>query len=924
MSLKSTRFHSVRLSLLLAAMLALCLGCAKPVPLRAGNKAEWNAFHYQKLEGEKARSFNLRFTATGAGKAGGPHGRVVFNLQGPPETPSNYYFVDLKESAIEIGRVENGIEVHIGTRTEAGIGTGQPRKVVVKRRDASIAVVVDDTIVATAYDGTFAEGEVLFGAIDGSVAYEKPAIQMIGSRYFTDDFMKAEDDKLGDWLPLSGKWEISSLDNPGLSSNAFTLSRQKGEGEGIVVASPFKHWFWDNYAYEAAVKPLGTEPVGVVFYYRDPANYYLFKWGAHGSKFPKMQLVKRYGDHETVLVEQTGGYTPGQWYALRIRVFNTHVTAFIDDHAVIEVEDPNLCYGTVGLYSAGGEGASFDDVRVADVRGYEDNFTQYSAGRWTEMGGEWKVLTESDGQDSFAVNAEGGPAKAISGEPHWRDYSYSVRIGPWAKGAAGICFYYLDELNYYAFKWRKGRDAERTLVKVVEGRETVLHRDDPPEGGAGRYQVTATIHDGHMILSVDGEPLFEEWDTDLEGGSVGLLAESTPSALFGEVKVDFRGERSAMPTLHEAFSRESTMADWASVKSDWQDVRNDMLGDVVFQTNWNRADFPGDVDFEIRYIPAPAPDAQLRMILAGDGQDFLSGYSLVVHVEKNVMKCDLWRQDQVVARGEIGPPGDVAGLRFERRGRYIAGLIGRRLIVKHRDERPLPGQGLGYCTLKADINKKNIDIFSDHVYNYLFQEAISDWRVAGGTWEVSNRWQCDERWSFFSGRSDRLAAIWNKKEMKGDITVEFFVGPKMDQDRGRKYEYVSDMNVTICADGKDLTSGYSFIFGGWLNTRSRIMKGDKVLAERFKRIPSELNIHRQWFHIKAKRSGTHLSFYVDNELVLECDDPEPLDGGRVAIWTYNNGIMVSRVRISSGAEEKKESPFAAPPTSCKCIYDIHT
>ncbi|NOZ23219.1 MAG: hypothetical protein GXP25_19265 [Planctomycetes bacterium] len=923
MSQKSIRFRFISLVWLPVCFVIAFPGCTKPVPLRAGNKAEWNAFHYQKLDGASARNFNLKFTATGAKKDGNPHGRVVFNLQQPAETPSDYYFVDLRASGIEIGRVENGIEVHIGTRTQTGIGTGTPHKVVVKRRNASIAVLMDDTIVATAYDGTFMEGDVLLGAIGGSVAYEKPALQLIGSRYFTDDFMKAEEDKMGDWMPVSGKWDVTSLDNPAWSSNAFTLKREKGEKDGIIVASPFKRSFWDNYSCEAAVKPLGAAPVGLVFYYRDPENYYLFKWGARGSDFAKMQLIKKFHGHETVLAERKGGFTAGQWYSLRVRVFNAHVSAFVDDHAVLEVEDPNLCFGTVGLFSAAGKGASFDDVRVMDVQGYEDNFTEYSAGRWTELGGEWKVVSESGGQNSFAVNTEGGAAKAVSGEPHWRDYSYAVRIGPWAKGTAGICFYYQDELNYYAFKWTKGRRPQRSLVKVIEGKETVLHEDTPPEGGAGRYQVTAAIDNGHILLSVDGKPLFEDWDTDLDSGRIGLCAENTPSALFGEVKVTFTPEPSAMPTLHEAFSHESTMVDWASMKSDWQDTRNDTIDGQIFQTEWYRADFPGDVDFEIRYVPALAPDAQLRMLLAGDGADVLSGYSLVLHVDK-VMKCDLWRQDKVVASGEIGPPGDIAGLRFQRKGRYVAGLIGRRLIVKYRDERPLPGQNLGYSTLKVGIKKKNVDIFSDDIYNCLFQRAISDWRVAAGTWEVSNRWQCDDRWSFFSGRSNRLAAIWNKKEMKGDITVECFLGPKMDQERGRRYEYVSDMNITICADGKDLTSGYSFIFGGWLNTRSRIMKGNKVLAERFKRIPSEMNIHRRWFHIKVKRQGTHLSFYVDNELILECDDPEPPKGGHVAIWTYNNGIMVSRVRISTTAGNKKESPFAQQPTSCKCVYDFRT
>ena len=74
-----------------------------------------------------------------------------------------------------------------------------------------------------------------------------------------------------------------------------------------------------------------------------------------------------------------------------------------------------------------------------------------------------------------------------------------------------------------------------------------------------------------------------------------------------------------------------------------------------------------------------------------------------------------------------------------------------------------------------------------------------DWRVGAGTWEVSNKWQCDPRWTFFSGRGDELAVLWNKRPLYGDFTIEYYVGNKMDKLRGGKYEYARDMDITICA-----------------------------------------------------------------------------------------------------------------------------
>lgn len=907
------------LHVLLLAGAAVCAGwllggCARPLPPLAGKAADWAAFNYQKIGAALPKHFDARFVARQADGDYAPCGRLALNVQ----DPSNYYFVQMEGSEIGIGRVENGIEVHIGSRGRAGIGSRDPHKIVVKRRSASIVVVLDGTVVASAYDDTFSGGEAHLGATDKSLAYEKPAIQKVDEPYFADDFMKAEGE-MGDWQTVSGAWEVSRIENPSLSSNAFCLIKKADDTEGKIVVSPFDHWFWDNYLFSVAVRPLGDKPVGVFFYYRDEDNWFLFKWGARGSKSAKVQLVKRFRGKETVLAEKEGGFTKDQWYQVKIEVVGTQASASVDDCAVCDVEDANLCFGTIGLYAGGGE-ARFDDAVVKASRTFREDFKEYSAGKWTELGGAWNVVTESNGVNSFTVNTEGGAAKAVSGEADWRNYTCTARIGPWAKETAGICFYYQDEQNYYAFRWQKTPRPERSLVKVVDGKETVLRRDVPPEGGAGRYEVCVAVEDGHILLSVDGAPVFEDWDTDLDGGKIGLCASGTPSAMFGDIVVRFPSERSAMPTITESFSRETTMSDWASVKSDWDDPRNDMVANQVTQTHWCRADFPGDADIEIRHLPKLVPGASLRMLLGGDGKDLVSAYALVVSADKPG-KCELWRQSAVVATGEMDTAGEIQGLRFRRAGQYVAALLDNRLIAKYRDEKPLDGRKVGYSVNKLDVAKQEVEVFCNNIYNYSFRESIYDWRVAAGIWEVTNRWQCDPRWSFFSGRSNRLAAIWNKKEMKGDVTVEFFAGIKMDQERGRKYEYASDMNITICADGNDLTSGYSFIFGGWQNTRTRIVKGTKVLGEKFERIPADSGIHRRWFYLKAMRRGNHLAFYIDNELILECDDPAPLEGGRVAIWTYNNGIMISRVRISNASGEKKESPFAAHPEECKCVYD---
>jgi hypothetical protein len=220
------------------------------------------------------------------------------------------------------------------------------------------------------------------------------------------------------------------------------------------------------------------------------------------------------------------------------------------------------------------------------------------------------------------------------------------------------------------------------------------------------------------------------------------------------------------------------------------------------------------------------------------------------------------------------------------------------------------------------------------VFDYTFAKAPTDWRVAGGVWGIAPRWQSDPGKTFFCGwldpQSDEKAVvIWNKRGFPGEVTVELHVGPKMDQQRGRRYEYVRDFNITIAADGKHLTSGYTFTCGGFSDTRSAILRGREVLAESTglnARIPRDtMTTGRKWWYLRAVRAGGSLAFDVECRGVklvrLRCVDPNPLPGDRVAIWTYDCGIVVGRVRISGLPGKLVEGPDFEAPERTRTYYD---
>ena len=60
---------------------------------------------------------------------------------------------------------------------------------------------------------------------------------------------------------------------------------------------------------------------------------------------------------------------------------------------------------------------------------------------------------------------------------------------------------------------------------------------------------------------------------------------------------------------------------------------------------------------------------------------------------------------------------------------------------------------------------------------------------------------------------------------------EFFAGPRMDRDRGTTYNYAADFNAVLATDGSDIVSGYSFLFGGWDDRGSQIVRGHEIVGE---------------------------------------------------------------------------------------------
>ena len=203
------------------------------------------------------------------------------------------------------------------------------------------------------------------------------------------------------------------------------------------------------------------------------------------------------------------------------------------------------------------------------------------------------------------------------------------------------------------------------------------------------------------------------------------------------------------------------------------------------------------------------------------------------------------------------------------------------------------------------------------VQDYTFYSAPIDWRRASGYWEITSRWICRPEWSWFGGVSHQAATVWCKKQIFGDQVIDLHAAVMMSYGVQREglpsgYRRRGDLNLSICGDGQTLSSGYTLMFGGFDNTRTCLWRGNRIVAERADRLyPSAKTrkLHNSWFNLRMVKAGGVVRALLDGEEILVYEDPQPLAGGHAAVWTWDAGIMIPRVRIAGETFVLPASPF---------------
>jgi len=383
-------------------------------------------------------------------------------------------------------------------------------------------------------------------------------------------------------------------------------------------------------------------------------------------------------------------------------------------------------------------------------------------------------------------------------------------------------------------------------------------------------------------------------------------------------------------TANAVFHAEYPMYEWANPKGDWLQVQRVYTGPTVTYFR-HRMSFPGDVEFRLEPQIQRSDLFQVSLVIADNAATKQEGYLFRYRCDPDLnggsprSRVELLRAGETVASQDFFEPPHQLSLR--RCGSYIVGSVNWRTVLTYRDEQPLTGSQIAYITQGATVPFNTVRVECPNVRDEFFFSAPVDWRTAGSAIaEISARWQCDSRWTFYSLQNDRSAGknavLWNKRKYAGDVRMEMFVATRQAGERGMPYMYTRDINVSLCPDSSDLTKGYTFLWGGFGNRYSAILRNGVEVARMEKKIPTDLNFGRHWFYYRVERRGNRLSFCVDlffrddtneskrTEMIYE--DPDPLPCTRLAIWTYDNTIAISRVRIV-GESKPGENPGAPIP-----------
>ena len=870
------------------------------------------------LDDEAEENVNVSFTLEKLGNfapnppAATPSARLLFDYQ----DANNFYSLELRGHSVAFVLTRDAKRTLL---SRAAFAPSAKNALVLQRRTWLMQLLVNDQVVLRAFDATWNEGQIgsSFPASSGLKATDF-RVQPTEDVRFDDDFTRAGAGGDNDWKTVSGAWKLSASSeqvnsrNANMSSNPFAYEVETPRGEALATSG---RWFWSAYDARVSVRPFGRGEVGIAAYVKDPKNHLSFRWSATESPSARRLIWTRNGV-ETVLASGRGAYFSRQWYEIGLRLSPGFVEAILDGVPVLRAQTEVLGQGGIGLWAKNIENAAFDDVRVRSYDFLRPLWAQNGA--WQRQGGNWQML-------GATAKSSGAGILTLGAQPA-RNFRAFVSL---PVNGGGLVAGWRDAKNYSLFRMQNGR---AQIVRYQNG-AAKIERDAPQNLAAGRdaaRRISSEIFDGVWTVSSGDTVLAQTSGAHLNGGKFGLASQTGAPLEFKDPVLFFPPPPEPVKVAAR-METDSYMVGWASPTGEWPPIPG--KGGLEF---WNTGDYFGD--FTLEFPWRAAWTGRFEISLRARRGEFDSGLILRAQgaPDRQNVTFELRKGEEILAKTPVkladlpdNSSTDGAVLRLSLRGESLVLASKTGPILEAMTSAAQPSTSQTAIAVRSAGFRVRADQLRASALNrddYTFTGAPTDFYSLGGFWSIFARWPCYGDWSFFGG-DGRNPVLWTKRQYSGDVVAEMYAHPQMILPKEPGYSHPGDLNITLAGDGKNLSSGYSFIVSGWDNTRTALKRGDQIVAVRSDEkgrfantINHEMRWHRRWIYVRAeiraaKREnveGALVSLSIDEEKILEYFDAKPLEGwkngGRAAFWTLDSTMMIARAKIEAQHFGNKSLP----------------
>jgi len=182
-----------------------------------------------------------------------------------------------------------------------------------------------------------------------------------------------------------GAWAVQNVSGDGQNKRLVMSAAATAIGDGTGVAILPGNYRTD-FTLQAKVKADVASPsgwgAGLVFRYRDPENYYRFRYAAGGNALDKVYhgtVTTLWSNSDTCTTTNPSG-TCWTWQTLEVAAAGTSITVKRAGTTLTTLTDTTFTTGDLGIQSKSGALISADDVSVTEGSTTTWNFESDTAG----------------------------------------------------------------------------------------------------------------------------------------------------------------------------------------------------------------------------------------------------------------------------------------------------------------------------------------------------------------------------------------------------------------------------------------------------------------------------------------------------------------------------------------------------------------